>query len=465
MSRPRSKEKKPSFQVGRGRWVAARRLPRSLNKVNLHAAGIDIGSTAHYVAVPEGRSDDIVRCFGTFTEDLTALADWLKQCGIETVAMESTGVYWIPVYELLESRGFEVRLVEPGKLKSVPGRKTDVLDCQWIQQLHTYGLLQGSFVPQERISVLRNFMRQRAMLVDCAAQHVMHMQKALMQMNVQLHHVISDITGTTGQRIIRAILSGLRDPVELAKLRDPRCKKDERTIALALEGHWREDHLFALEQALELYQFYGCQITELDQRLERYLETFEDRSDGQILPKSPKPKAGSNTPDFDLRNHLYRITGVDLTVIDGLGGQSCLQLISEIGTDMSFWPTEKHFASWLCLCPGNKKTGGRSISGKSRASANRAATVLRLAAQSLANADCALGAFYRRMKSRLGAPKAITATAHKLAKIVYNTLKYGRQYVDVGADYYERQYRQRVLESLQRRAAHFGLRLTPAEHT
>jgi transposase len=456
----RSKDGKRSRK---SRRVTAAKLPRSLRKVNLNAAGIDVGATEHYVAVPEGCDEDIVRSFGTYTADLEALADWFKKCDIQTVAMESTGVYWIPVFEILESRGFEVKLVEPGKLKNVPGRKTDVLDCQWIQQLHTYGLLQGSFVPIESICILRSYMRQRSMLIECAGKHVLHMQKALMQMNIQLHHVISDITGATGQRIIGAILEGERDPKKLSKLRDPRCKKDEHTIALALEGHWREDHLFVLKQAVQLYHFYHTQLEELDKKLQDYLKTFEDRSKGRKLPASPKPKAGSNAPNFDMRNHLYKMSGVDLTTIDGISGHSALQLISEIGIDMNPWPTEKHFASWLCLCPGNKKTGGRLVSGKSRASANRAATVLRMAAQSLSRADCALGAFYRRMKSRLGAPKAITATAHKLAKIVYNMLKYGKAYIDVGAEYYEKRFRQRVLANLTRRASQFKLRLVPVE--
>ena len=461
MARTHYKRKSTGAKARPGLPMSAPNLPRSLSKVNLNAAGIDIGATAHYVAVPEERDENNVRCFQTFTADLQALADWLKQCGVETVAMESTGVYWIPVFEVLESHGFDVELVEPGKLKSVPGRKTDVLDCQWIQQLHNYGLLQGSFVPPEKICILRSYMRQRGMLVENAGRHVLHMQKALMQMNIQLHHVINDITGATGQRIIDAILDGKRDPHELAKLRDSRCKKDEQTIAMALEGHWREDHLFALKQAVELYRFYHCQLADLDKRLQSCLATFEDHSDGKTLPKSPKPKTGSNTPNFDVRNHLYKITGVDLTKIDGISGYAALQLLSEIGTDMTRWPTEKHFASWLCLCPGSKKTGGRLISGKSRASANRAATVLRLSAQSLARANCALGAFYRRMRARLGAPKAITATAHKLAKIVYNMLRHGKKYVDVGVEYYENQYRQRVVKNLERRAAQLQLCLIP----
>ena len=462
MARFSCKSRKAWRKAGRGLPISAADLPKSLQKVNLNAAGVDVGATQHYVAVPEGCDEVTVRCFQTFTADLHALADWLERCGVETVAMESTGVYWIPVFELLEQRGFEVKLVEPGRLKSVPGRKTDVLDCQWVQQLHTYGLLQGSFRPEEEICVLRSYMRQRAMLVKYAGQHVQHMQKSLMQMNVQLHHVIADITGATGLRIMDAILAGNRQPRELAKLRDARCKRSEKEIALALQGNWREEHLFALKQAVELYRFYHRQLSELDERIETWLKTFEDRSGGKKVPLPKKRKAGSNAPEFDIRKLLLQMTGVDLTTIDGLNGHSALELISEIGTDMSRWPTEKHFASWLCVCPGSKKTGGKSISGKTRRSASRAAAILRMAAQSVARADCALGAYYRRMRARLGGPKAITAVAHKLAKIVYNMLRFGKQYIDVGADYYEKQYRERVLKNLSRRAAQFGLSLIPA---
>lgn len=438
-------------------------LPKSLGQVNLNAAGIDIGSTQHYVAVPIDRDESHVRCFGTFTSDLVSLVDWLQHCGIQTVAMESTGVYWIPVFELLESRGFEVKLVEPGKLKSVPGRKTDVFDCQWIQQLHTYGLLAGSFRPESAICVLRSYMRQRALLVANASEHIQRMQKAMMEMNVQLHHVIADITGSTGLAIVDAILAGNREPCELAKLRDPRCKNDEATIARALEGNWRDEHLFALKQAVELYRFYGTKIGELDRKLEEHLVTFEDRSEGTKLPKLKPPKAGSNSPRFDMRNQLYRMLGVDLTTIDGISGQTALTLVSEIGTDMSKWATEKHFTSWLCLCPGSKKTGGKLLSGKTRTSANRAASALRTAAASLARSNCALGAFFRRIRSRLGSPKAITATAHKLAKIVYGMLKYGKKYVDIGKDYYEKQYLDRARKNLEKRAAALNLQLVPRQ--
>lgn len=443
--------------------VPAPFLPAELRQVNLNAAGIDIGDGVHFVAIPEGRDAQSVRAFGSFTDDLEALADWLEHCRIDTVAMEATGVYWIPLFELLERRGFEVKLVEPSRLKNVPGRKTDVLDCQWIQQLHTFGLLRGSFRPEDQICELRSYMRQRETLVKLAGQHVQHMQKALVQMNVKLTNVISDITGLTGLCIIDAILAGQHDPEQLAKLRDERCKNDEATIARALQGNWREDHLFALQQAVELYRFSHQKLRELDTQIEAHLEKFAPRSEGRPLEARRRHSRGRNEPRFDMRKYVYQMTGQDLTSIDGLDGYSALQLISEIGWDMSAWPTEKHFASWLCLCPGVNKTGGRreSKSGKTRRSSSRAATVLRMAAQSLLRVDCALGAFARRLRARLGAPKAITATAHKLAKIVYNLLKHGKQYVDRGTAYYEQQYRDQVLRNLRRRARQLGFQLVP----
>ena len=304
---------------------------------------------------------------------------------------------------------------------------------------------------------------QRAMLVANASEHIQRMQKAMMEMNVQLHHVISDITGATGLAILDAIIAGIRDPHDLAQHRDPRCKNDKPTIAKALEGNWRDEHIFALKQALELYRFYGSKLTELDRKLEEHLGTFVDKSEGEVLPKLKAPKAGSNSPRFDMRNQLYRMLGVDLTTIDGISGQSAITLISDIGTDMSKWQTVKHFTSWLCLCPGSKKTGGQLLSGKTRTSANRAAAALRTAAASLARSNCALGAFFRRLRSRLGSPKAITATAHKLAKIVYGMLKYGKEYVDVGNDYYEQKYRERALKNLEKRAMAFNLRVVPNE--
>lgn len=437
--------------------VTAPSMPAELKQVNLNAAGIDVGATVHFVCVPEGRDPQPVQSFGAFTADLEAIADWLAQCGVTTVAMEATGVYWIPLFELLERRGFEVKLVEPRRLKHVPGRKSDVLDCQWIQQLHTFGLLCGSFRPEDSICVLRSFVRQRQMLVRSLSRSLQHMQKALTQMNLKLQHVISDISGVTGMAILHAILAGERDPRQLAKLRDGRCSNDEATIALALQGNWREDHLFALKQAMDTYHFYQEKLTEVDEKIRAHLETFEDKSQGKPLERVTK-KHRVNDPAFDARKYLYTITGMDLTEVDGLEANTVLSVISEIGLDMSPWPTEKHFTSWLTLCPGVNKTGGRreSKSGRTRPSSNRAANALRMAACTLMRADCALGAYARRMRARLGAPKAITATARKLAIIIYNMLKYGKAYVDRGAEYYQEQYRATMIKNLKRRAKQLG---------
>ena len=437
------------------------RLPPGLSRVNLNAAGIDVGAASHFVAVPEDRTEQPVREFEAFTSDLYRLADWLAECGVEAVAMESTGVYWIPLFGVLEERGFRVMLVDPRRIKNVPGRKTDVQDCQWLQQLHTYGLLSGAFRPEDEIRSLRSYLRQRAMLVEHAAQHVQHMQKALTQMNVKLQHVIRDITGKTGMDIIEAIVRGERSPRRLAQLRDPRTKADERTIAKSLRGHWRKEHLFELTQALELYRTYQDKIAECDREIEAQLERFEDRSDGEPPAPNGKKRNQKNAPRFDVQGHLYRMTGVDLTRIDGVDGFTALKVISEIGTDMSKWPSAGHFASWLGLSPNNRITGGKVLSSRTKPSANRAAKALRLAANALHRSDSALGAFLRRKKAHLGAPKAITATAHKLARIIYSMLRHGHGYVDAGAEYYEKQYRQRALRSAKRRAAQLGYALVP----
>ena len=389
------------------------------------------------------------------------MADWLTECGVATVVMESTGVYWIPLFGVLEERGFQVMLVDPSRIKNVPGRKTDVLDCQWLQQFHTYGLLSGAFRPDEDIRRLRSYLRQRAMLVEDAAHHVQHMQKALTQMNLKLQHVISNITGKTGMRIIETIVMGERDPWKLAGLRDPRTRADQRTIAKSLQGHWREEHIFELTQALELYRGYQAKIAECDREIEAQLERFEDRSDGEPPAPNGKRRNQKNAPRFDVQGHLYRMTGVDLTRIDGVEAYTALKVISEVGTDMTRWPNAKHFASWLGLSPNNRITGGKVISSKTKASANRAAAALRLAANALHRSGSALGAFLRRKKAHLGAPKAITATAHKLARIIYSMLRYGHRYVDAGAEYYEHQYRQRALHTARRRAAQLGYHLVP----
>lgn len=438
----------------------------TLHEVHADAAGIDVGATAHFVAVPEGRDEASVRTFGAYTADLEGLADWLARCGIKRVAMESTGVYWIPLYELLERRGFEVLLAEPSQIKKVPGRKSDVLDCQWIQRLHSFGLLRASFRPTDAIVVLRSYLRQREMLVRYAAAHVQHMQKALEQMNVKLTEVIDDLTGLTGMRIIDAILAGEQNPGKLASLRHERCHNDEQTIALALQGNWRDEHLFALRQAVELHRVYQQKLADLDSQIETYLATFADKSVGRPPTQtvSRRKKRGKHEPRFDTLRLLYRVTGVELATISGIGPNAALQLIAEIGLDMTRWPTEKHFCSWLCLSPGVNKTGGRvrSRSGKTRPSGSRAAKVLRLCAQALLRADCALGAFGRRMRAKLGAPKAVTAVAHKLAKIVYGMMRYGKSYVDRGADEYEQRYRQRVLSRLRDRAQQLGYTLAPS---
>lgn len=468
--RPVDRSKKPKTpsqksKASRSLPLDAPAMPAELKRVNLNAAGIDVGATVHFVCVPEGRDPEPVRSFGAFTADLEALADWLAACGVTTVAMEATGVYWIPLFELLERRGFEVKLVEPSRLKHVPGRKSDVLDCQWIQQLHTFGLLCGSFRPEDSICVLRSFVRQRQMLVRSSSRCVQHMQKALTQMNLKLQHVLSDITGVTGMAILQAILAGERDPHRLAALRDERCHKDEATIALALQGNWREDHLFALKQAVDTYQFHQRQLAEVDQRIQTQLESFEDKSQGKPLEgRSWAKRSRGSELNFDVRNYLYTMTGVDLTTVDGLDAKTVLIVLSETGLDMSRWPTEKHFTSWLTLCPGVNKTGGRSESrsGRTRPSSNRAAAALRMAACTLMRADCALGAYARRMRARLGAPQAVTATARKLAIIIYNMLKYGKAYVDRGVEYYQEQYRTTMIKNLRRRAKQLGFELVEA---
>lgn len=440
--------------------------------VHPRAAGIDVGNHSHWVAVPPDScpgGGPTVRKFGTFTADLQAIANWLVDCGVSTVALESTGVYWIPLFEVLESRGLKVCLVDTRRLSSVPGRKSDYMDCQWLQQLHTFGLLAPAFRPDRQVVVLRGYLRQRAMLVEYAAHHIQHMHKALQQMNVKLANVLSDITGQSGLAILDAIVAGQRDPRQLADLRDPRCKADRDTIALSLQGHWREDHLFELAQALELYRAYRQKIEQCDTQIERCLGQLPAAGgdgDGDTAAGRPplapkKAKRNPNAPRFDARSHLYRVCGVDLTAIDGIDANTALKLIGEIGSDIARWPTAKHFCSWLCLCPGTKKSGGKVISSKTRRGGNRAASALRLAAQSLERSPSAMGAFYRRMKARLGAPQAITATAHRLARTIYALLRYGRAYADVGQEAYDQQFRQRQKKNLEKQARRLGYVLSP----
>jgi len=434
--------------------------------VHPDAAGIDVGAQFHVVAVAPDRDPEPVRTFRTFTGDLHRLAAWLRSLGIKTVAMESTGVYWIPVFEILESYGMEAVLVNARQSKNVPGRKTDVNDAQWLQQLHQFGLLRGSFRPQAQVVTLRAYLRQRERLLEYAASHIQHMQKALMQMNVQLHHVVSDITGVTGMRIIRALVAGNHDPRDLAQFRDVRCKASAETICEALTGHYQPEHLFALQQALELYDTYNQQVGRCDERIEQALSALrQEAAPTQPLPRVRRRSKAPNAPRFDVRAALYDVVGMDLTQIHGIGPYVALKLISECGTDMSRWPNAKHFTSWLCLAPGNKISGGKVLSSRTRRSANRAAALLRLAAVTVGKTQSALGAFYRRLSARVGKSKAITATARKIAVLFYNAMRHGMQYVDPGASYYEDRYRQRLLANLRRRAGSLGyvLQATPAE--
>jgi transposase len=437
---------------------AVARRKREFELAFPNAAGIDIGSASHFVAVPADRAEEAVREFKSFTADLEGLADWLRTCEVDTVAMESTGVYWIPLYELLEARGFTVYLVNARHVKNVSGRKSDVLDCQWLQQLMSYGLLSGAFRPKDEICALRALTRQREMLVKYQAQHIHHLQKALAQMNVQLANVISDITGLTGMKIIRAIIAGERDPAQLAKLRHERIRASEDDIARSLQGNWRAEHLFALKQAMELHDAYQTALEACDRQIQGQLERLY-RHD------APPPKSSRRRPPkgetFDLRVALQRVCGVDLTRINGVDTTTALKVLAEVGPDLSRFKSAKNFASWLGLCPGTKISGGKVLSGSTKRTGNRLAQALRMAAFSLSRSQSALGAYYRRLSGRLDKPKAITATAHKLARLIYTMLTKGTEFVDQGQDYYEERYRQRVVHHLNRRAAALGFTLTP----
>lgn len=427
-----------------------------------NAAGIDIGSASHFVAVPPDRTNDAVREFDSFTADLHKMADWLTQCGVDTVAMESTGVYWIPVFEVLEKRGFKVLLVNARHVKNVSGRKSDVLDCQWLQQLMSYGLLGGAFRPPEDVCVLRSLWRQRGTLLKSQARCVQHMQKALTQMNIQLANVIADVMGETGQRILRAIVAGERDGRVLAAMKNNRIRASQDEIAKSLQGNWRTEHLFALRQALEAFDFLGSQIRECDREVERQLAVLHC-NDGEPV-KGRKLCRTRNTPDFDLRTHLFRICGVDLTRINGINVTTALAVIAEVGPDLSRFPTDKHFASWLGLCPGTRITGGKVISSKTKHCVNRASQALRLAAASLRSSKSALGAYFRRICSRMDKPKAITATAHKLARLIYTMITKGEEFTDQGQQKYEQQYQNNIMRNLEKRAKALGLKLVPNEN-
>jgi transposase len=432
---------------------------RGLEVTHPDAAGVDVGGAAHFAAVRADVTDEPVREFSCLTGDLHAMADWFEQCGVKIVAMESTGVYWIPLYEVLERRGFEVLLVNARHVKNVSGRKSDVLDCQWLQQLLTFGLLRGAFRPAEQMCALRALSRQRARLLRDQGRCVQHMQKAMTLMNIQLANVISDVAGTTGLKIVRAIVAGERDPHSLAAYRDARIHASEDEIAASLLGNWRDEHLFALKQALAAFEFCGTQLAECDSEVERAMSLLHAHS-GTPEPGKRRSRA-RNAPKFDVREHLFKICGVDLTRIDGIDVTTAMTVISEIGTDMGRFPTVKHFTSWLGLCPGTKISGGKVLGAATKRSVNRATQALKLAAAALRSSKSALGAYYRRMCARMDKGKAVTAAAHKLARLIYLMLTRGEEYTDQGQLYYEERYRERVVRNLSKKANELGLQLVP----
>ena len=426
-----------------------------INQIHSHAAGIDVGSQKIFVAL----LGEQPCCFDTFTAGFIAARDYLREHEVTTVAMEATGVYWIALYEILEAAGIEVCVVNGAHARNLPGRKSDVSDSQWLAELHAHGLLRPSFIAPENIRRLRSYQRLRDDHIQMASEHVQHMQKALAQMNVQLANVISDIVGVTGQKIVRAIIAGERDGGELAKLKNKHIRASKEEIEKSLRGNWREEHLFALKQAVALYDAYNDRLNECDRELEIMLGALQVH---EVEAEQKKRRSNvKNAPKFDLRAHLIGMCGVDLTRIDGIEVMTALKVLSEVGADMSKFKSAKQFASWLGLCPGTKISGGKVLSGASKRTANRAAQALRMAAVSLKSSQSALGAYYRRLCGRLDKAKAITATAHKLARLIYTMLTKGTEYVDKGQDYYEERYRQRVLHHLTVRAQKLGFNLTP----
>lgn len=438
----------------------AKRRPR-MRRLNPDAAGIDCGATTHYAAVPRDRDPQAVRSFRTYTTDLHRLADWLVACGVKTVAMEATGVYWIPVFEILEARGLEVILVNAYHVKNVPGRKSDVSDAEWLQQLHSFGLLRGSFRPSAQIARLRTYMRYRQELVEAVSMTINRIQKALVQMNLHLHVALSDVMGTTGLKIVRDIIAGETNPERLALHRDPRCHASQEEIAAALTGHYTAEHVFLLKQHLEVFDFHQRQIEACDVEVEAYLTEMAQNCapPAEALPRRRRKGGGRHEPAFEVRPLLHRLTHRDLSEIDGIGPYNALRLVAEIGTDMSPWATESRFTSWLTLAPNNKISGGRLLSSRTRASTNRAAAIFRSAAVSLARGQTALGAFYRRLAYRVGKAVAVTATARKLAILVYRTLKGEIRYQDPGAEAYDRRRREVLVRSLRKRASVLGFSL------
>ena len=469
-----SKSKKPANTGGSGLTIATSRRGSQNQQTEPavfqpHAGGIDIGAREIYVAAPPDRDEHPVRRCGTFTSDLDQMAEWLVSCGVTTVAMESTGVYWIPVYDAVERHGIEPCLVNPRNMKNVPGKRTDFHECQWIQHLHSLGLLHAAFRPESEVCAVRSLMRHRNDLVEMASQHVQHMQKALTQMNVQFQHVISDLTGLTGLAILDAILAGERDPAVLAKLRDPRIKADEETIRKSLEGNWRIEHLLVLKQRLSLYRSYRDQINDCDKEIEKLVAALEAKVDPKEKPlpedrkkRQRQRKKKSGSPDFDMRTEAYKLFGVDLTQIPGLM-TLVFMLFSEVGRDMSRWPTAAHFVSWLGLCPDNDISGGKVLWRGARRTKNRAGTLFRMAASSLYREQSPIGDYLRRMKAKLGPAGGTTATAHKIAVIFYTMVQ---NQVEYDATLWANRdvMREKRLEArLHKQAAQRGYKLVPME--
>jgi transposase len=448
------------------RSVSESRPFEGLSRIQQHAAGVDIG--AHEIVVCIAGPDDtqIVQTFGNYTADLYQLADWLTEHGIQTVAMESTGVYWIPLFETLEARGFKCSLISATAIKRFPGRKSDVLDCQWIQTLHSDGLLADSFRPEGDLIALRTLPRHRAQLIAHRSPHLLHRQKALLQMNLQLSQVLSDLMGETGQRILRAIVAGERDPHKLAALRNYRCQKDEAEIAKALTGTWREEHLFVLKQSLALFDFYTAQIQRCEEEIEHTYSLIRpawgEPERGAVPARKPHSHSKNAPRDTSLRAHLKRLAGVDLVAVQGISVSLAQIIIAEIGSDLSKFPTDKDFCSWLGLAPHNDISGGKVLRSRTLKTHNRAGQAFRQAAAAVLRANCAFGAFYRRLKSRLGPAQAVVATAHKIARVVYHMLKFKVEYQALSAEEYEQHFREREIRYLQRKAARLGLTLSPS---
>ena len=438
-----------------------------ISRVNPNAAGMDIGSVEIVASVNGAENTQLVRAFGNYTADLENIGNWLAEHGVKTVAMESTGVYWIPIFETLENRGFECLLISSRSLRRVAGRKSDIEDAQWIQTLHSYGLLENSFRPQADLIALRTLLRHRGQLIEHRSPHIQHMQKALLQMNVQLSQAVSDITGVSGLRIITAILNGEREPAKLGALREPGCKKSAEEIGRALTGTWRAEHLFVLKQSFEMYVYYSEQIVGCDEEIERTYAGLRVDNDAGELPTMSRRKRGSHSKNKpkqaeEIRAHLKRISGVDLSLVDGFGVSLAQTVLSEVGTDMSKFPSEKHFCSWLGLAPKHEISGGKVLKNRTLKTKNRAGQAFRMAAQSVKRSETVFGVKYRRMRARLGPAQATVAVAHAIARVVYRMLKYKVEYETISVEEYEKQYKEQQLKYMKRKAAKLGFTLAPA---